>query len=84
MHNNIGVNLCLLTLDIDKMKLDEKNRKIMAKHILELYNEVQDISHAYSPLNMKEIGFHNSIDHIVERINAQNRFGPKSINCHRF
>jgi signal transduction histidine kinase len=69
MHDNVGANLCLLRLDIDKMKLDETNREILAKHILELYNEVRDMSHAYSPLNLKKIGLYNSIDNIVERIN---------------
>jgi signal transduction histidine kinase len=69
MHDNVGTNLGLLRLDIDKMQLDEKSREILVKHILELSNEVRDISHAYSPLNLRERGLYNSINNIVERIN---------------
>ncbi len=69
MHDNVGANLGLLRLDVDKMNLNEEDRKILIKHISELSNEVRQISHSYSPLNFAEKGLFHSIDDIVKRIN---------------
>jgi signal transduction histidine kinase len=68
LHDNIGAKMGLLRLETENMPLDEKGRNEIAKQITSISEEIRQISHGFSPMNLKEKGIYESILFLIRTI----------------
>lgn len=65
LHDNLGADIGLLRLKADSMPLTEEKRKELSENLMEIGNQIRELSHQFSPIVLRKKGLYESVRSLI-------------------
>ena len=65
LHDNLGADIGLLRLKTDSMPLTEEKRKELSENLMEIGNQIRELSHQFSPIVLRKKGLYESVRSLI-------------------